>query len=136
MTTFVDTNVIIYLLDPGHSFHGWAKEAATKRRTVGPLIISDIVYSEVSVSLDSVQETDAALASLAIERLRFTNIALFRAGNAFAECRKSGGPKQSLLSDFLIGAQAETEGVPLLTADRRVFRTYFPAIQLIEPTKP
>jgi predicted nucleic acid-binding protein len=136
MTTFVDTNIIIYLLDQSSPFHGWARTAVTKRKTVGPLVISDIVYSEVSVSLNSVQETDVALGSLAVERLRFTTAALFRAGKAFAEYRARGGPKTSMLSDFLIGAQAETEGAPLMRANLKDYRSYFPTVLLIEPASP
>jgi predicted nucleic acid-binding protein len=133
MTTFVDTNVIIFLLDPGHQHHDWAKDAVTKRRAEGPLVISDIVYSEFSAALGSMEETNAAVTSLALERLRFTNAALFRAGKAFAEYRRRGGNKTNVLSDFLIGAQAETERAPLLTGNRKDFTSYFPTVVLIEP---
>lgn len=136
MTTFVDTNVIIYLLDPNSQFHVWAKAAATKRRTEGPLIISDIVYCEISVSLNSVKATDDALSLLALERIGFTKDALFRAGRAFAEYRKRGGQKTNVLSDFLIGAQAETAGAPLLTNDQKGFISYFPSVELIGPATP
>jgi predicted nucleic acid-binding protein len=125
MTTFVDTNVIIYLLDSDSPFHNWAMAAATKRRTEGPLIISDIVYSEISVSLKSVEDTDEVLNGLSLERIGFTKDALFRAGRAFAEYRRRGGQKTNVLSDFLIGAQAETAGAPLLTNNRK---------DIIEPT--
>ena len=134
MTTFVDTNVIIYLLDSTSKFHSWAKTIATKRRTEGPLIVSDIVYSEISMSLNSVEHTDEVLNSLALERIGFTKDALFRAGRAFAEYRRRGGPKTNVLSDFLIGAQAETAGAPLLTNNRKDFISYFPSVELIEPT--
>ncbi len=133
MTTFLDTNIIVYLLDSNSSFHDWAKATATKRRTAGPLLISDIVYSEISVSLDSVEDTDATLDALAIERVRFSTTALFSAGRAFAEYRRRGGPRTSLLADFLIGAQAEAEGAPLITNDRCNFSSYFPTVELIVP---
>jgi predicted nucleic acid-binding protein len=134
MTTFVDTNVIIYLLDSGSPFHDWAKAAAIKRRTEGPLIISDIVYSELSVDLQSVDATDEVINLLALERIGFTRQALFRAGRAFTEYRERGGPKTNVLSDFLIGAQAETAAAPLLTNNRKDFISYFPSVELITPT--
>ena len=133
MTTFLDTNIIIYLLDSKCAFHDWAKATAAKRRTAGPLLISDIVYSEISVNLESIEDTDAALDELAIERVRFSTMALFRAGRAYKEYRKRGGPRTSLLSDFLIGAQAEAEGVPLVTNNRCDFSSYFPRVELIVP---
>jgi predicted nucleic acid-binding protein len=133
MTTFIDTNVIIYLLDSTSGFHDWAKAAVAKRRTEGPLIISDIVYSEVSVTLASPEDTDKAFASLAVERLRFSTSALFRAGKAFAEYRRRGGLKPRMLPDFLIGAQAETEGAPLMTVNSRDFSSFFPGVVLMQP---
>jgi predicted nucleic acid-binding protein len=133
MTTFVDTNVLIYLLDPSSRHHQWAIETVTERRTQGPLVICDIVYSEFSVTLDSVVDTDKALATLSLERLRFTNDTLFRAGKAFAEYRRRGGQGSNVLSDFLIGAQAEVESAPLLTNNPRDFHSYFPKLEVIEP---
>jgi predicted nucleic acid-binding protein len=133
MTTFLDTNVLIYLLDISSPFHNWAKKIVQRRRAEGPLIISDIVYSEISVSLNSVQETDKAISLLAVERMRFSTAALFRAGKALAEHRRRGGTRTSMLSDFLIGAQAETAGAPLATANRGDFRSYFPSVVLILP---
>jgi predicted nucleic acid-binding protein len=133
MTTFIDTNVIIYLLDATSPFHDWAKAAAAKRRTEGPLIISDIVYSEASVTLASLEDTDEAFASLAVERLRFSTSALFRAGKAYAEYRRRGGLRPRMLADFLIGAQAETEGAPLMTVNSRDFGSLFPSVVLMHP---
>jgi predicted nucleic acid-binding protein len=78
VTTFVDTNVLIYLLDSTSEFHQWAKDTATKRRTEGPLLISDIVYCELSVAFPSVAETDEIVRSLALERYRFSNSAIQR----------------------------------------------------------
>jgi predicted nucleic acid-binding protein len=133
MTTFLDSNAVIYFLDVKSPFHKWAKELIIKRQAEGPLIISDIVYSEVSVSLDSVEATDAAFNLLAVERMRFTKAVLFRAGKAFVEYRRRGGMRTRVLSDFLIGAQAEIEEAPLMTADRGVFSSHFPSVELIEP---
>jgi predicted nucleic acid-binding protein len=133
MTTFVDTNVLIYLLDSTSEFHQWAKDAATERRTHGPLIISDIVYSELSVTFASVNETDKAIQSLALERYKFSDLALFRAGKAYLKHRQNGGKATNVLSDFLIGAQAEAAQAPLLTNNSDDYKSYFPAIALIHP---
>jgi predicted nucleic acid-binding protein len=134
MTTFVDTNILIYLLDEKSPHHEWSKEKIAERKIVGPLIISDIVYSEFSVGLDSVAKTDEAISSLSLERASFTNEMLFRAGKAFREHREKGGNKSNVLSDFLIGAQAEIEDAPLLTMDTGAFKGYFPKVALITPT--
>ena len=44
MTTFLDTNIVIALLNPDDHFHGWAVENLKALRTDGPTIVSDIVY--------------------------------------------------------------------------------------------
>jgi hypothetical protein len=43
------------------------------------------------------------------------------------------GIRTGVLSDFFIGARAETEGLPLLTRDVRRYRSYFPTVNLIAP---
>jgi predicted nucleic acid-binding protein len=50
--------------------------------------------------------------------------------------RRNGGPRQSLLPDFYIGAHASIAGLPLLTRDPRRFRRYFPRLELIAPDRP
>jgi predicted nucleic acid-binding protein len=37
------------------------------------------------------------------------------------------------VDSFLIGAQAEDEGVALITRDVQRYKTYFPAVRLISP---
>jgi predicted nucleic acid-binding protein len=38
-----------------------------------------------------------------------------------------------VLPDFLIGAAAEVADAPLVTANAKDFRTYFPGVTLIQP---
>jgi predicted nucleic acid-binding protein len=40
------------------------------------------------------------------------------------------------LADFLIGAHALVEQVPLLSRDRRRYKQAFPGLQLISPSPP
>lgn len=135
MTTFVDTNVVIYLLEPSSEFHDWSLEEVAKAKENGPVILPDIVYAELSIGLDSKEATDEALAGLAFERLPCSDASLFRAGRAFLKYRDDNkGTKTNVLPDFLIGAQAEVMGAPLLTANRGDFLKYFSEINLICPS--
>src|ERR1043165_6870159 len=103
MTTFLDTNVLIYLLDEEAPHHGWAADQLALRKDEGPLIISDIVYCEFCVGMQSKEEADAALSHLALERLGMGNDALFRAAEAFRQYKENGGQKKRVLPDFLVG---------------------------------
>jgi len=61
--------------------------------------------------------------------------AAFLAGKAFLRYRRRRGAKITPLPDFFIGAHAAVAGLRLLTRDRRRYRTYFPALDLIAPAR-
>lgn len=136
MTTFLDTNIVIALLDDGHPHHPWSVEELIKRKIEGPAIVSDIVYCEVSVGMKDKAEVDEAISRLGLERVRCRDEALVRAGAAFKEYKtKNNGPKLGVLPDFIIGSVAETEGAPLMTVNEKDFAGYFPGVDLICPPK-
>jgi predicted nucleic acid-binding protein len=135
MTTFVDTNVLIYLLDPQSDYHQWSLDQVNKAKANGPVIIPDIAYCEFSIGMPSKAATDEAIDSLALERLPCSDESFFRAGRAYKKYRdENGGTKGNVLPDFLIGAQAEAAQAPLLTANRRDFLNYFTKLNLVSPT--
>ena len=133
MTTFLDTNVLIYLLNTESPLHGWAVSEFDGCRARGPTIISDIVYSEFSVAMNSREETDTAISQLSLERVRGTADALFQAGKAFRKYRSQGGKRTRILPDFIIGAIAVAAGGALMTANPDDFSDYFPNIKIISP---
>ncbi|MDQ2878474.1 MAG: type II toxin-antitoxin system VapC family toxin, partial [Pseudomonadota bacterium] len=73
-----------------------------------------------------------SLADAEIELVDMTFAVALRAGVAFREYRRRGGPRQTILPDFLIGAHAEILGATLMTRDRRL-AGYFPALSIITP---
>ena len=133
MTAFLDTNILIYLLDPQAQFHTWSVEQLQSCKANGPAVVSDIVYCEFSVGMATQTDVDAAVSQFGLERLRASDAALFRAGQAFAEYQSRGGNKTNVLPDFLIGALAEVAGAPLVTANHKDFVGYFPNLQVISP---
>lgn len=134
MTTFVDTSVVIYLLDDKSQHHKWSVDELNRAKKEGPVIIPDIAYSELSIGLPSKEATDKAIAELALERYPCSDESLFRAGRAYKKYKdENSGQKTTVLPDFLIGAQAECEKSPLLTNDKGRFAGYFPDIKLIHP---
>ena len=127
-----DSNIVLHLLDepPGSALY-----EAIEATRAGKVCVNEIVFAEVSTRFRSVELLDRALAGLElpVERLAFAEC--HRAGQAFAEYRRRGGEKHTILADFLIGAQAELRGWPLVTRDRKGFASYFPDIQIIDPTE-
>lgn len=134
MTTFFDTSVLIKILDHNAELHEWCVAQLEARKAIGPAIISDIVYCEWSIGMETQDHVNEAVATLALQRLRGSNTALFRAGRAFKKYREdNAGPKLGVMPDFIIGAIAETEGAPLVTTNPRDFVRYFPNLVLIQP---
>lgn len=137
MTTFVDTAVVIYLLDAKSQYHEWSVKEFNKAKKSGPVIIPDISYCELSIGLPDKEATDRAIAELALERYPCSDESFFRAGRAFKKYKEENkGQKNKVLPDFLIGAQAVCEKSPLLTNNEADFVGYFPEITLIYPKEP
>ena len=95
---------------------------------------TDIVYSEFSRGLQSVEQTSAIILEFGFERRGLTDAALFRAGRVFGRYRAEfAGPKLNVLPDFLVGALAAEIGEPLMTTNPADFLTYFEGLELIRP---
>ncbi|UVO50368.1 PIN domain-containing protein [Sphingomonas sp. SUN019] len=135
MTTYVDTSVLIDLLEANSEHHAWSLTQIEKARVSGPVIVSDAVYSEFSIALDTEEHADEALNQFSFVRCGYSNQVLFRAGKAYLRYRQSKGTKTNVLPDFFIGALADTERAPLLTRDPQKVRAYFPTVELITPQK-
>lgn len=134
MTTLIDTNIVIALLDSDDAFHDWAVAKLETRKAEGPVVISDIIYCEVSVAMNEQAEMDEAITRLGLDRLSCSDTALFRAGVAFKKYKdENKGPKLGVLPDFLIGSVAEEAGLPLLTTNPKDFTGYFPTLKIIRP---
>ena len=101
--------------------------------TAGAVIINPIIYAEVSVRFDTIEEVEEVLPPEYFERAQLPWEAAFLAGKAFEWHRRRGGLKRSPLPDFYIGAHAAVAGMTLLTRDARRYRAYFPKLRIIAP---
>ncbi|WP_347138839.1 type II toxin-antitoxin system VapC family toxin [Paracoccus sp. SSK6] len=135
MTTLLDTNIISALTERNHRFHEWAMEKMAERRLDGPTAIADIAYSEASIVFETSADLDLILMRFGIDRIRASNNALFRAGRAWMEYKRrhKGQVKKGVLPDYMIGAIAECEQIPLMTTNPGDYATYFPDVPLIQP---
>jgi hypothetical protein len=133
--TLVDSNVIldIFLDDP--NWAEWSESKLEKFSSTSSLFINPVVYSEVSIGFERIEDLESALIRGGFQMLEIPREALFLAGKAFFEYRKKKGPKRSPLPDFYIGAQAAILKMDLITRDESRYRTYFPTVQLITPKK-
>jgi predicted nucleic acid-binding protein len=133
MTTFFDTSVLFSFLHDRETHHAWSVAQLQACQAQGPIVISDIVYAEFSVGMDTQAHVDAAVANLALDRFPRNDAALFRAGKAFKQYRRNRGPKKRIIADFIVGACAEVSGAALVTINAKDLTSYFPNLQIIEP---
>lgn len=131
--TLVDTNVLLDLISGDDRWAEWSQRSLEAAAARGTLLINDIVFAELSVGFDRIEDCDAFLTELEIGTAPMPRGALFLAGKAFRSYRRRGGPRSGVLPDFFIGAHAAHEDLPLLTRDARRYRTSFPTLQIIAP---
>ena len=132
-TTLVDTNVLFDYLSEDSEWFEWSAATIGDAAENGTLAINPIIFAEVSVRYDRVDDLERALPSDYFIRAPLPWDAAFLAAKAFERYRRRGGTKRSPLPDFFIGAHAGVTGMTLLTRDARRYRTYFPKLRIIAP---
>jgi hypothetical protein len=130
---FVDTNVLLDVVIPNPDWVNWSASQLLQLGQIHDLVINPIVYAEMSVSFSTIAKVEASIASLGLKLQDMPREAAFLAGKAFAQYRRNGGTRTSVLPDFFIGAHASVLTASLLTRDPQRFKTYFSAVHLITP---
>lgn len=131
--TLVDSCVLLDLLTEDPKWADWSAAKLAETAEDGSLVINPIVYAEVSIGFDSIEELDVLLRPEDFVREELPYPAGFLAGKAFLRYKRAGGAKTAPLPDFYIGAHATIKGYRLLTRDSARFRTYFPKLTVIAP---
>jgi predicted nucleic acid-binding protein len=129
----VDSNVLLDIFTEDRRWWSWSSAALENAADQGQLVINPIVFGEVSVRFDRIEELDDALPTSVFLREAIPYDAAFLAGKAFLSYRRRAGNKASPLPDLYIGAHAAVRGYRILTRDVARYRTYFPRLSLIAP---
>lgn len=129
----VDSNVILDVVLDDPRWAPWSLEALTKAADDGTVCINPVIYSEVSVGYNRIEELEAMIDLGGFRFLEIPREALFLAGKAFLSYRRHKGTRRSPLPDFYIGAHAAVCGMKLVTRDVSRYATYFPTVELVSP---
>ncbi|SOC82043.1 hypothetical protein SAMN05421890_0432 [Ensifer adhaerens] len=129
----VDTNVLLDIATRDERWAVWSLSKLSAAADAGAVLINDIVYAELAVRYERIEDLDDFVARAGLQLLPISKSALFLAAKAFGMYRQRGGTRTGVLSDFFIGAHAAAESLPLLTRDARRYRTYFPDVSLVTP---
>lgn len=133
-TVLVDSNVLLDILIPDAEWEAWSAGALAEAAESSLLAINPIIYAEVSIGFERVEDLEAALPD-ELRREPLPWDAAFLAGKAFLGYRRRGGARATPLPDFFIGAHAAVRGHTLLTRDARRYRTYFPTLSVMAPER-
>lgn len=129
----VDSCVLLDLFTNDPDWADWSVNILGQYGQTNTLYINSIIYSEVSIGFNRIEEVESAIEQAEIKVLEIPREALFLAGKVFLNYKKSKGTKQSTLPDFYIGAHAVVSDFELLTRGTSKFKTYFPNLNLISP---
>lgn len=132
-STLVDSNVLLDVFTDDPHWAEWSAGALSAALDRGTVVINPIVYAEVSVGFERIEELDELLPASHFAREELPWPAGFLAGKAFLAYRRRGGAKAVPLPDFYIGAHAAVAGHRLLTRDRGRYATAFPTLEVVAP---
>ena len=129
MITAVDTNVLLDLFRTDSPFHSRSREWLRRAYDRGAVIVCDLVYAELVPAFPSRISLDAALREIGAALSPVDSSIAYEAGLRWKQYRSSGGPRERIITDFLIGAHALATADSFLTRDLGVYSAYFPELR-------
>lgn len=128
MITAVDTSVLldIFLADERHGPE--SQERLKAAYDAGAVVICDIVYAELVPAFGDRTLLNDTLRRINTSASQITTDIAFEAGLRWQRYRQAGGPRERIITDFLIGAHALGAADKFLTRDRGFYTSYFPEL--------
>ena len=131
MITAVDTNILLDVFLPDNTFADRSARLLKTAYDEGALIICHIVYAELVPQFGDKRQLDEALATINVTLSHLDADIGFLAGERWEQYRKSGGKRNRIISDFLIGAHALIKADRFLTRDRGFYTSYFSEVRML-----
>ena len=134
----VDTSVLIDLLGDG-PLAGAAEACLRQALSSGPVVVCDIVVSEITAGLGHGAEIMDVVEEMGMRFVPVDQRAAIRAGEMqrrYAErmrARGDVGVAPRTVPDFIVGAHALLQCSALITRDAGFFRDYFKGLKVIVP---
>ena len=131
MISAVDTNILLDVFLPDKRFAEQSARLLKVAYDEGALIICEIVYAELVPQFGDRRRLDSALATLDVAVSSSNTDIAFLAGEKWGQYKKSGGTRERIITDFLIGAHASIKAERFLTRDRGFYKSYFPELSIL-----
>ena len=129
----IDSCVLLDLFTDDPNWAEWSESVLERYSLTNTLYINSIVYAELSMAFEKIEELENAIDALNLRVLEISREALFLSGKVFLKYRRNKGTKSSPLPDFFIGAHASVSKFDLITRELGRYKTYFPKLKLIHP---
>jgi predicted nucleic acid-binding protein len=134
--TAIDTNVLIDIFASDPIFGKSSAQAVRACLQAGSVHACEIVFIETASAFPKYDVFLDAMQTLGIEFSTIQKDTLPVAAKAWHKYRKTGGKRDRVVADFLIGSHALAQSDRLLTRDRGFYRHYFHSLTVIDPSKP
>lgn len=133
----VDSNVLIDILDQDDHWFEWSSANVNRAVFGAYLFVNPVVVGELAPRFQILDDLRIILSAMLISIEPLQAEGAFLAGKAFElhRLRKAPGSAKATLADFFIGGHAQAVGATILTRDPRFYRSYFPGVPLITPSK-
>jgi len=131
MITAIDSSVLLAIFNAEPDGKRWL-EVLIQARREGRLILCEIVYAEIAPAFDDRPSLDQRLESMGVSVVPVDEAAAWEAGMTFQRYRRSGGPREHLIPDFLIAAHALFHADRLAATDRGYLRRWFKDLKTLE----
>lgn len=128
----VDTTILLDIYTQDEVWEERSAAAIASAADSNVLVINPIIYAELSVGIEKIEELDEFLGA-DFRRDSLPWPAAFIAGKTLFAYRRRGGSKTAPLADFYIGAHAAIARMRILTRDPKRYTSYFPTVKIIEP---
>ena len=131
MISAVDTNILLDVFLPDKRFAEQSARLLKLAYDEGALLICEIVYAELVPQFNDRHTLNSALATLNISVSPSSPDIAFLAGERWGHYKKSGGTRERIITDFLIGAHAAIKAERFLTRDRGFYKSYFAELVIL-----
>ena len=128
MITSVDTNVLLDMFRSTSPHHAQSRERLREAYDRGAIVVCDVVYAELVPFFGDRAALDGVLREMGATTSPIDSSIAYEAGLRWKRYRGAGGPRERIITDFLIGAHAVSVADIFISRDRGFFSTYFPEL--------
>ena len=133
MITAVDTNVLLDVFGADREFGPRSAEALHACRRKGRLVACEVVWAETASFFPSPAAARGPMERLEVGFSPLDVEAALAASGAWRKHRATGGRRDRVAADFLIGAHAKLHAERLLTRDRSFYLPCFSGLGVLDP---